>query len=205
MGEKEKAVGAGISSSLIRLVVWIALYIVVGAAVFGYILPALARVGVNVEPYTPYVSIVLALVFGYMIVMEISKVAYWNMRLRYDHPQAAAVRNVVRILGVGALAAAVAGSVGGGASGVALGGFIGIVVGFATQQILGQAVAGLFVLLARPFRIGDKVAVAGEEGVVEDIMALFTVIDKGDTKVLIPNNMLVGSKITVHRQKTQSG
>jgi small-conductance mechanosensitive channel len=49
--------------------------------------------------------------------------------------------------------AAIAGGVAGGAAGVALGGFIGLVVGFASQQVLGQAVAGLFLLIARPFKI----------------------------------------------------
>jgi small conductance mechanosensitive channel len=47
--------------------------------------------------------------------------------------------------------AALAGAVSGGAAAAALGGFIGLVKGFATQQVLGQAVAGTFLLLARPF------------------------------------------------------
>ena len=37
-------------------------------------------------------------------------------------------------------------------------------LGFASQQVLGQALAGLFLLLSRPFRIKDHISVTGEEG-----------------------------------------
>jgi len=69
-------------------------------------------------------------------------------------------------------------------------------VGFVSQQVLGQAVAGLFLLIARPFRIGDAVVVAGEDGIVEDVSTLFTTVAKADgTKALIPNNSIIGGKI----------
>lgn len=106
------------------------------------------------------------------------------------------MRNVVRIVGVGAMVAAIAGGVAGGAAGVALGGFLGIVIGFASQQVLGQAIAGLFLLIARPFKVGDGVVIAGEDGVVDDVATLFTRILKADgVTVLIPNNAIIGGKI----------
>ncbi|MGC9105775.1 MAG: mechanosensitive ion channel domain-containing protein, partial [Thermoprotei archaeon] len=106
------------------------------------------------------------------------------------------IRNVIKIIGIGALFASIAGAVAGGAAGVALGGFLGMVIGFASQQVLGQAVSGLFLLLARPFKIGDHVNVTGEDGIVEDVSSLFTVIKKSDgTTVLIPNNSIIGNKI----------
>jgi small-conductance mechanosensitive channel len=86
--------------------------------------------------------------------------------------------------------------VAGGAAGVALGGFMGMVVGFASQQALGQAIAGLLLLIARPFKIGDNVVLAGEDGVVEDVSTLFTAIIKADNvRVPIPNNSIIGGKI----------
>ncbi|MEM4745024.1 MAG: mechanosensitive ion channel, partial [Ignisphaera sp.] len=111
-------------------------------------------------------------------------------------------RNVVRIIGVGAMVAAIAGGVAGGVAGVALGGFLGMVIGFASQQVLGQAVAGLFVLISRPFRIGDEVIVAGEEGIVDDVSTMFTVIKKSDgSRVLIPNTMIISGKIYIKPKK----
>ncbi len=124
------------------------------------------------------------------------------MRAKYDHATSAAVRNVVKIIGIGALVAAIAGGVAGGPAGVALGGFIGIVIGFAFQQVLGQAVAGLFLLIVRPLKIGDEVVLGGEEGIVEDVSTLFTMIVKQDgVKVLIPNNTILGGKIYIKPKK----
>jgi small-conductance mechanosensitive channel len=155
-------------------------------------------IGVDISAYTGYINIGFALIFGYMIVRSVANTIYWSMRVKYDHPQAAAVRSMIQIVGIGALLAGIAGGAAGGAAGVALGGFIGIVVGFASQQILGQAVAGLFILIARPVRVGDEVTIAGETGKVEDLTSLFIIIQKGDgTTVLIPNNMAIGSKIYI--------
>jgi len=190
-----------IRSAMVSLVLWIALYIVVSALIFTALPSYIPGFKGLFEPYSSYVGIGLALAFGYMIVRSVSNLVYWMLRLRHPHSTAAAVRSIFTILGIGALAAGIAGGAAGGAAGVALGGFIGMVVGFATQQVLGQAVAGLFVLLVRPVRIGDYVAVAGEQGVVEDITTLFTMIRKDDgTLALIPNNQLVGSKIYIIRR-----
>lgn len=158
--------------------------------------------GIQVADYEVYTQILLALVFGYLIVNGVAMFFYWSTRAKYDHPTAAAIRNIVRIVGVGAMVAAIAGGVAGGAAGVALGGFLGMVIGFASQQVLGQAIAGLFLLIARPFRIGDSVVIAGEDGVVEDVSTLFTVVIKADgTRVLIPNNSIIGGKIYLKPKK----
>jgi len=184
--------------SLVILITWIALYIVVSATFNGFLIPFLIDIGFDISVYTGYINIGFALIFGYMIVRSVANTIYWSMRVKYDHPQAAAIRSMIQIVGIGALLAGIAGGAAGGAAGVALGGFIGIVVGFASQQILGQAVAGLFILIARPVRIGDEVTIAGETGKVEDLTSLFIIIQKGDgTTVLIPNNMAIGSKIYI--------
>ncbi len=183
---------------MVTLIIWIALYIVVSAIFNEFLIHFLSGTGVDISGYAGYINISFALFFGYMVVRSIANTIYWSMRARYDHPQAAAVRNMIKIVGIGALLAGVAGGTAGGTAGVALGGFIGIVVGFASQQILGQAVAGLFILIARPVRIGDEVTIAGETGRVEDITSLFIIIQKSDgTVVLIPNNMALGSKIYI--------
>lgn len=193
--------GSSFRRSLTILIAWIVLYIVVSAIFNGFLIPLLMRYGFDISAYAGYVNVGFALFFGYMIVRSVASMIYWSMRARYDHPQAAAVRSIIQLIGVGALLAGIAGGVAGGTAGVALGGFIGIVVGFASQQILGQAVAGLFILIARPIRIGDEVTIAGETGRVEDITSLFIIIQRGDgTSVLIPNNMAIGSKIYIIRR-----
>jgi len=190
------------SAAIARVVVIVVLYVLVSAAVHYLMATLLPGYGIAVAGYEVYAQLLLALLFGYLIVSGIATFFYWTTRARYDHPTAAAIRNVVRIVGVGAMVAAIAGGVAGGAAGVALGGFLGMVIGFASQQVLGQAIAGLFLLIARPFKINDAVVVAGEDGVVEDVATLFTTVIKADgTRVLIPNNAIIGSKIYLKPKK----
>ncbi|MGC9009669.1 MAG: mechanosensitive ion channel domain-containing protein [Sulfolobales archaeon] len=202
MSEEKALVARNLSSSLVNLVVWIAVYIIISAIVNSVLPEVLKPIfdyrGLVLEPYGAYINIVLALIFGYFIVKSFANFMYWSMRVKYPHPTAAAVRSIMMIVGIGALLAAIAGGVAGGAAGVALGGFLGIVIGFASQQVLGQAVAGLFLLIARPFKIGDYVIVAGEQGTVEDVSALFTHVRKDDgTLALVPSGSIVGSKIFI--------
>ncbi|MEM0024904.1 MAG: mechanosensitive ion channel [Thermofilaceae archaeon] len=198
---QETNIAKGLRKSVVNLITWIALYLIISAVVLTTIPSYVPQIAKAIEDYSTYIAIALSLFFGYMIVTSFSNIIYWSLRVRYPHSTAAAVRSIMKILGIGALAAAIAGGAAGGAAGVALGGFIGMVVGFATQQVLGQAIAGLFVLIARPIKIGDRVTAAGEQGVVQDISTMFTVIEKDDgTIALVPNNMLIGSKIYVHKR-----
>ncbi len=191
-----KRVARETSTSIALMVVYIVTYVAVSALAKYIIHGVLPTYGIMVMDYEVYVQILLALAFGYLIVSSLARFFYWSIVGKYGHPTAAAVRNIVRIVGVGAMVAAIAGGVAGGAAGVALGGFLGMVVGFASQQVLGQAIAGLFLLIARPFRIGDGVIVAGEDGVVDDVTTLFTKVVKADgVAVLIPNNAIIGGKV----------
>lgn len=184
------------SLAVVRVVVYVVLYVVVAAFVQWVFTELAPGYGLAVGDYLGYVQVLLALGFGYMIVGAVAQFFFWSTRLKYDYPTSAAVRNLVKIVGLGALIASIAGGVAGGAAGVALGGFISLVIGFTSQQIPGQAVSGLFILLTRPLKVGDKVVVAGEEGTVEDVSALFTVVAKEDNvKVLLPNNSVIGARI----------
>ncbi|MBO3840381.1 MAG: mechanosensitive ion channel [Thermoproteota archaeon] len=190
------------SKAIVKVVVYIVLYVVVTMLVQYIFFKFLPQYQIFITDYAVYANILIALAFGYLIVSGIANFIYWTLRVKYTHSTAVAVRNVIKIIGIGGLAAAIAGGVAGGAAGVALGGFLGMVIGFATQQVLGQAVAGLFVLIVRPFKIGDSVIVAGEEGVVEDVATLFTTVVKSDgTRALIPNNTVLSGKIYVKQQK----
>jgi len=164
--------------------------------------PQLSNIAV-VKDYYPYVNAVLVLILGWLIVSSTAQAFYAMLLPKYGISAAGAVRSLVRILGIAALIAGVGGSAAGGAAGVALGGFIGMIVGYATQQVLGQAVAGIFVLISRPFKIGDIIDAAGESEVeVTDIASLFTTVKRKDGNlVLIPNNTMIGQKIVIHEGK----
>ncbi len=74
-------------------------------------------------------------------------------------------------------------------------GVSGLIVGFAAQGTLGNAIAGLTISLAQPIRLGDDVELRGERGVVEDIRLIFTVLRLGDGRRLIIPNAAVGSEV----------
>lgn len=194
------------ANAIAKLVVYIVVYVVVAAVIHWVITTLLPMFHISIKAYEVYVNVLLALAFGYLIVSAFAEVIYWAMRFRYDHPTARAMRNVFLLIGIGALVAGIAGAIGGGIAGVAVGGFLGIVIGFAVQQVLGQAVAGLFLLLARPFKIHDHVNLLGEDGIVNDVAILFTEVVKSDgSRVLIPNNSIIGNKIYIlPKQQSQA-
>ena len=193
----------GLRWALVRLVIYILLYVIFSALINNLLTSVLPGLGYTLPAsYIPYINILLAVGFGYMIVIGFSNVMYWTLRVGVPHSTAIAFRSMLRIVGFGALVAAIAGGVAGGVAGVALGGFLGLVVGQATQSTLGQAVSGPFLLMSRPFKVGDKVTLGGEDGVVNDVSTLFTKLVKDDgTEVLLPNNSVVGNKIIIHPPK----
>lgn len=70
-------------------------------------------------------------------------------------------------------------------------GLSGLVVGFAAQSTLGNAIAGVTISFSQPVRIGDDIEVRGERGIVEDIALLFTVLRLADGKrMIVPNTTL---------------
>lgn len=70
-------------------------------------------------------------------------------------------------------------------------GLSGLVVGFAAQSTLGNAIAGVTIAFSQPVRIGDDIEVRGERGIVEDIALLFTVLRLADGKrMIVPNSTL---------------
>src|SRR4030095_9927945 len=67
-------------------------------------------------------------------------------------------------------------------------GIVGAGVAFALQGVLGNAAAGLVIIFTRPFRVGEYISIAGEEGVVDVISLFSTTLRHTDlSRVVIPN------------------
>jgi small conductance mechanosensitive channel len=72
-------------------------------------------------------------------------------------------------------------------------GVAGAGVALAMQGVLGNIVAGLTIIFTRPFKVGDYVSIAKEEGEVLDISLSSTVLGHPDlSRVVIPNRKIVG-------------
>ncbi|MFH1539228.1 MAG: mechanosensitive ion channel family protein [bacterium] len=77
------------------------------------------------------------------------------------------------------------------------GGIAGIVIGFASQSIVGNLISGLFLMFERPIKIGDIVDIDGYAGTVEDINIISTSIRKFDGLFIrIPNEKVFTTSIT---------
>src|SRR3982751_3791137 len=73
---------------------------------------------------------------------------------------------------------------------------IGLVIGFASQRTIGNAVAGVLIAISQPLRLGDEVEVQGVEGVVEEIGLSYTWIRTRDNdRLVVPNEKLASDTI----------
>jgi len=66
-------------------------------------------------------------------------------------------------------------------------------IALAMQGVLGDLVAGLSIIFNKPFRIGDYISIAGEEGRVETISLFSTALGNPDrSQIVIPNHKIAG-------------
>ena len=94
---------------------------------------------------------------------------------------------VVAILGVWGLGIALP---------VTLIGAVTVALSFALQDMLKNLVSGVYLLLERPFVIGDRITIASYSGIVENISIRVTALRTSDgERVLVPNGMLFSSAV----------
>ena len=83
-------------------------------------------------------------------------------------------------------------------------GVAGAGVALAMQGVLGNMVAGLTIILTRPFRVGEYISIVKEEGQVEDISLFHTSLTHPDlSRVVIPNRRIVGEVLHNYGQIRQ--
>jgi small-conductance mechanosensitive channel len=81
------------------------------------------------------------------------------------------------------------------------GALTGVVIGIAAQQALGNVFAGLVLLMARPFNVGDAIRVrsgslGGElTGTVTGMGLTYVTLDTAEGVLAVPNNALLSSAI----------
>jgi len=75
-------------------------------------------------------------------------------------------------------------------------GVVGIAVGFAAQETLSNFIAGITLLIERPFRIGDWVELGGKIGRIEEITLRTTrLVTRDNVLTSIPNAMVASGEI----------
>jgi small-conductance mechanosensitive channel len=93
-----------------------------------------------------------------------------------------------------------------------LGGAItGVVVGIAAQQSLGNLAAGVVMLIARPFAVGEFVRVRSGalngpfDGTITSIGLVYTSLETDEGSLAIPNSALLGAAVGRVRDPSATG
>lgn len=79
-------------------------------------------------------------------------------------------------------------------------GIIAAIIGFAAQAALSNLIAGAFIVIFKPFRVGDYIKLDDSRvGIVEDITLRHTVINNFENKrLIIPNSVISTDSILNH-------
>jgi len=80
-------------------------------------------------------------------------------------------------------------------------GFLALAFSLAFQDILKNFIAGLFMLLERPFRLGDEITVDNHTGIVENIEMRATTLRTNDGEQVITPNSLVYTGTIINRTR----
>ncbi|MFN3306537.1 MAG: mechanosensitive ion channel family protein [Candidatus Kapaibacteriota bacterium] len=80
---------------------------------------------------------------------------------------------------------------------LAVGGLVSIIIGFAAQKVVGNFIAGLFLIFEKPIKMGQSVIINDFSGIVEEIRFLSTIMRTFQGEfVRIPNELVFTSPIT---------
>jgi small-conductance mechanosensitive channel len=71
-------------------------------------------------------------------------------------------------------------------------GILAVIIGFASQAAFSNIISGIFIVIFKPFRVGDRLKIGTDvTGVVEDITLRHTVIRNFENKrLIIPNSVI---------------
>ena len=152
-------------------------------------------------------TVLLLLVIGWALARAIGRAAGPTMFRRMDPGTAGTVGFIIRLITL-AITVLIALSVAGvnTASLVAGSAFTAVVLGLAAQQTLGNLFAGLVLLTARPFRVGERVrlqagALGGiHEGIVASLGLMYTTLARGEDQIMIPNSGVIGAVVVPLRE-----
>jgi small-conductance mechanosensitive channel len=150
--------------------------------------------------YGPYLKIGVVAVIGYFVINSLANIFY---KLSYDalKNNAEVIRILIRIIGAIVVIAVIISYLSQDPLiATSIGTITAIVIGFASQNVLGNLISGLYLAITRPFRIGEKVTVFGNTGIIYDIGLLYSRLrtDDGDI-ILAPNTSMVTTTIIIRK------
>ncbi|HEY7227360.1 MAG TPA: mechanosensitive ion channel domain-containing protein [Nitrososphaeraceae archaeon] len=156
-------------------------------------------VGQLIDPrYSTFLKVGVAATIGYFVINSVANVFY---QLSYDalKKNAEIIRILIRIVGAIIVISIIISYLSEDPIiAASIGTITGIVIGFASQNVIGNLISGLYLAITRPFRIGDKATVFGNTGIIFDIGLLYTRLRNDDGHVILaPNLSMVSTTIII--------
>ena len=145
------------------------------------------------------VTLLLTVVILWLIRRLVRRYLERGLRARGIHPasaQAAATLTSYALVALGILV--VLQTTGVNLSSLAvIGGALGVGIGFGLQNVVGNFVSGLVLLMERPVKVGDRIEISGLLGTVRRIGGrATTVVTNDDIAIIVPNNDFVTERVT---------
>jgi small conductance mechanosensitive channel len=152
-------------------------------------------------------TVLALLAIGWAVARDVGKAAAPTFFRRMDPATAGTVGFIIRLVtGVIVLGWALYIAGANSSSLIAGSAFTAVILGLAAQQTLGNVFAGMVLLSARPFRVGERVrlqagAVGGTvEGVVSSLGLLYTTLARGADRIMVPNNVVLAAAVVPLRE-----
>ena len=142
-----------------------------------------------------FVSVELT-VFVMALVELIGRAIVVNFRRRGIEPVGQSIRTIIRgavyiILTVGIISTLLSNP----ALAISLGTVMGVIIGFATQNLISNVVAGIMLAIVRPVQVGDQVTVTGSTGIVKEIALIYTVLDTKVSLNYVPSIVMFSNVV----------
>ena len=152
-------------------------------------------------------TVIALMAIGWALAADVGRAAGPTFLRRMDPATAGTVGFLMRLATIGVSLLLALSTAGLGTGTIAAGGaFTAVIFGLAAQQTLGNLIAGMVLLSARPFRVGERVrfqagAVGGSvEGIVSSLGLLYTTLSQGYDRVMIPNNVVLAAAVVPLRE-----
>lgn len=150
------------------------------------------------DRYKTFLRIGEVAVIGYFVTYSISNIFY---KYTYDslRKNAEAGKILIRIIGAVIIMIIIISYLSSDPLVAAsIGTVTAIIIGFASQNIIGNTISGLYLAVTRPFKIGDRVTIFGNTGIVFDIGLLNSRLktEEGDI-IIAPNSSILGTTIVI--------
>jgi small conductance mechanosensitive channel len=159
-----------------------------------------------INPYLIWIRALIILIVGLLLVRSIGNTIYSYGKIELDESAASSLRTIFRIIGFAIILGVVISIIGvDPTAAVAISSFLGIAIGFAGQNVLGNLLAGILLVVNRPLKPGETITVGTVSGVVKEIGLTRTRVElpDGENVVLIPSSVLLSSNITRPKRKEE--